>query len=189
MCKRHGGTSANHTKHALKLMAEAQLELAMEAVGTLGLPLDIGPQDALLEEVQRTAGHVAWLAERIAALTLTAVLWNTTERQPTTFAAQNDAQGPCLPSSPQAVSITESAALTVWLDLYQRERRHLVEVAHIAITCGVAERSIEVSQRQGQQIAVVVEGALADLGVESGQPAVRAAVRRHLVLVNGEVSP
>ena len=35
---------------------------------SFGLPREVDPHEALLEEVHRMAGHVAWLGELVAAL-------------------------------------------------------------------------------------------------------------------------
>ncbi len=57
-CKRHGGATKTHRKTAEKKAAE-------KAVETYGLPREIAPHDALLEEIHRTAGHVSWLELRV----------------------------------------------------------------------------------------------------------------------------
>lgn len=59
-CRKHGGNTPTHVK-------AAQREAAREAVETFGLPREIEPTDALLEEVYRTAGHVEWLAFEVRA--------------------------------------------------------------------------------------------------------------------------
>lgn len=58
-CKLHGGCAPSGRKAAQRLMAE-------EAVVEFGLLREIDPQTALLEEVHRTAGRVAWLAGVLA---------------------------------------------------------------------------------------------------------------------------
>lgn len=60
-CKLHGGATPSHVKHAKKLEAAA-------AVQTFGLPREVDPEVALLEEIHRTAGHVEWLGQKIASL-------------------------------------------------------------------------------------------------------------------------
>lgn len=60
-CKLHGGATPSHVKHARKLEASA-------AVQTFGLPREVDPEVALLEEIHRTAGHVAWLGQKVASL-------------------------------------------------------------------------------------------------------------------------
>src|SRR5689334_1075732 len=71
-CKLHGGNTPGGKKHAQK-------QIAVKAVQTLGLPVDIGPGEALLEEVQRTAGHVAWLSKQVAAMEAGELVWGMTE--------------------------------------------------------------------------------------------------------------
>lgn len=53
-CRLHAGDTPQHNKHAvmLKLMEEASF---------LGDPIDVSPDEALLQEVHRTAGHVHYL--------------------------------------------------------------------------------------------------------------------------------
>ncbi|MCP4871624.1 MAG: hypothetical protein GY898_23185 [Proteobacteria bacterium] len=57
-CKWHGGRTPSHVK-------AAQKEELEEAAQTYGLPVEIGHQEALLEEIQRTTGIVRWLEQRI----------------------------------------------------------------------------------------------------------------------------
>ena len=65
-CKLHGGRTPSHVKHAKKLEAAA-------AVQTFGLPRQVDPEVALLEEIHRTAGHVEWLGRQVASLDETEV--------------------------------------------------------------------------------------------------------------------
>src|SRR3954451_18796190 len=60
-CKYHGGASPNHQIAAEKKMAEQRMR-------TYGSPIDVEPHVALIEEVRRTAGHVAWLNEVVSDL-------------------------------------------------------------------------------------------------------------------------
>jgi len=56
-----------------------QVAEAAKAVATFGLPREVDPRDALLEEVHRTAGAVAWLHEQVQALQTADVVWGVTE--------------------------------------------------------------------------------------------------------------
>src|SRR5260221_537926 len=71
-CKLHGGSTHDHK-------AAARTEIARRAVETYGLPREVTPDVALLEEVHRTAGHVAWLAEIVAAIEEDDLVWGKTE--------------------------------------------------------------------------------------------------------------
>lgn len=48
--------------------ARVKRERAESAVETYGLPREVDPHEALLEEVHRTAGHVAWLGQVVRGL-------------------------------------------------------------------------------------------------------------------------
>ena len=65
VCRMHGGSAAQNRRAAARRVAEQQ---AAHAVQTLGLPVDISPTEALLEEVRWTAGHVQWLRARVQEL-------------------------------------------------------------------------------------------------------------------------
>src|SRR5690348_4530669 len=54
-CKLHGGSTPSHK-------AAAVVAVAARAVATFGLPREVDPRDALLEEVYRSAGAVDWLS-------------------------------------------------------------------------------------------------------------------------------
>lgn len=72
---------------------------------------------------------------------------------------------------------------SVWLELYQKERTHLVAVCATALKCGIAERQVKLSEQHGRLIAEVIRSVLDDLGV-ADHPDVGATVRRHLTLVS-----
>lgn len=61
-----------HGGRAPQVVAAAQRRLdaaaAAEAVATFGLPREVDPLQALMEEVHRTTGYVAWLESLISLL-------------------------------------------------------------------------------------------------------------------------
>src|SRR5438445_284324 len=71
-CRLHGGKTRTH-------QVAAQAEMVRQAVVTYGLPREVDPSQALLEEVHRTAGHVAWLAAKVAQLDEADLFWGVTE--------------------------------------------------------------------------------------------------------------
>lgn len=185
-CFRHGGGSPGGIKNGQRLMAEA-------AVATYGLPREVGPHQALLEEVWRTAGHVAWLEERVRALDPDSLVWGVTKQVTESSSVEvvppgeePDAEPVEVPSSETTMKSEEAAATSIWIDLYHKERRHLTEVCKTAIACGIAERQVKLAEQHGAIIARVIVGVLGDLGVRQGDPEVRVAVRKHLALVSGE---
>src|SRR5215213_3943665 len=60
-CSAHGGRSPNWDTHFEK-------ETVKERMRTYGSPIDVEPHVALIEEVRRTAGHMAWLHEVVSEL-------------------------------------------------------------------------------------------------------------------------
>lgn len=158
VCRMHGGT-APQVQAAARRRLEA--EQAAEAVVTFGLPRDVDPHVALLEEVHRTAGHVAWLASKIGDFDSDGEL-----------VQMNVGPGGALQVVP-----------SVWVELYQTERIHLARVCKAALDAGVAERQVRLAEQQGQLLAQVIQGVLQDLGV-ADHPQIGPVVRKHLELVS-----
>ncbi|GHE33317.1 hypothetical protein GCM10017673_40320 [Streptosporangium violaceochromogenes] len=164
-CKLHGGSTPNH-------VTAARLEQARRDVATYGLPREIDPAAALLEEVHRTAGHVAWLAAKVAELDEGALVWGVTEE---VDKAAGEYPG---------VDTTRAAKPSPWLELYQKERRHLVDVSSAAIRAGVDAALVRVTERQGALLAGAVARILDGLGLSPEQwarvPEVVPAVLREV---------
>lgn len=169
-CKLHGGASPQVKKKIERQQAEKALA---EAVATYGLPVDVSPTEALLDEVKWTAGHVAWLRARVQEMEAAALSWGTRSIV--------DKQGGEFPG----VDTTEAAAPPVLLDLYQRERKHLVDVCAKALQAGVEERRVRLAESQGALLADVIRRILGDLNLTAEQSAlVSEVVPRHLRAVS-----
>lgn len=172
-CKLHGGTTQTHVK-------AARTKAARIAVTTYGLPRDIDPATALLEEVHRTAGHVAWLAQKIRELDDEDLTWGVvqeTDKNATMFAGTDR---------------KSAARPTVWLELYHRERIHLVRVSKAALDAGVSERMVRLAEQQGAMLAGVIRRAmdatLDEIGTMVGAKAA-ARVRKAWPAVLSRVVP
>lgn len=150
-CKYHGGNTAAH-------VTNAQNNLARLHVASFGLPVVTTPADALLAEVYRTAGHVAYLAQVVADLEHVDLIQYTKDKG----------------------LIWEKPA--VWVEMYQAERKHLVMVCTAAIKCGIAERLVRIEESRGERLVKAFKDAMEELGVpltsEVGQ-----VVARHLRLI------
>lgn len=136
-CKLHGGNTPDHN-------TAAKMEIARRAVVTYGLPREVAPDVALLEEVHRSAGHVEWLAGVVAAMEPKDLVWGITEqvdKQATEFGG---------------VDTTHKAVPNVWLTLYQQERKHLADVCKAALAAGIAERQVKLAEQQGALMAEAV---------------------------------
>ncbi len=166
VCESHGGNSPRALAAAERRLQD---EAAEQAVQTYGLPVDVSPTEALLDEVKWTAGHVAWLRQQVQAIERDALVWGKTEEV-------DKGAGEFV-----GVDVTHAAAPNVWLDLYYKERRHLLDVCKAAIQAGVEERRVRLAEQQGQLLASVIRAILDDLGLSAEQQAkVATVVPRHL---------
>lgn len=150
-CRMHLGRSAS------SVIAE---DKARKAMATYGLPIETSPAEALLSEVHRTAGHVAWLAAKVAELEEHELTWGTTQ----------------IKTGGQDGGTTEAAEPHVWLKLYQEERKHLVRVCADAIRCGIEERRVKLAEAQGTLVAGLIRSILADLNLTAEQLALVSEV-------------
>jgi len=124
---------------------------------TYGTPIKVSPEQALLEELWRTAGHVRWLGDRVAALEATALTWGT-DRQVERWWGE-------FPGS----EVVRRAGPHVLLDLYDRERKHLVHVSTAIIGAGLAAKMVDAAQELGQAFARATDAILRDLSLSDEQ--------------------
>ena len=171
VCYWHGG-AAPQVK--VKADERAHLERARRAAETLGSPADVDPHDALLQEVHRTAGHVAWLAGIVAQLQRDELVRGITK---TVY----------LPDGSRRVEA--EAAVNIWVRLYQAERDHLRRVSVDAIRAGVEERRVELEAQTAHELAERVRMALVDLGIDPTDPRVRRVVRLRLIEGGSDAPP
>ncbi len=157
-CRKHGGASPQVLAKAKRDLERAEAE---KAVRTYGLPVDVDPADALLQEVHRTAGHVAYLGQIVGDLERGEL------RQ---WAASGEGGG--------------HWDVSVWVKLYQSERAHLVGVCRAAIAAGIAERQVQLAERQGELVGELLKVAVEAANLTPPQrEAAYAAVRGHLARV------
>lgn len=163
MCPTHGGRAPQ-----VKAAATARLAAAAAArdVTTYGARRDIDPAAALLELVSASAGHVTWLAARVAE----------TDAKALTVGVAEQRIGP---TGEKTVVIRSQP--NVWLTLYNSERRFLAEVAAAALRAGVEERAVRLAERQGRLLCEVIAAVIADLDLtEAQRDRASEAVPRHL---------
>ena len=153
-CRVHGSGSRKAKAAAARRVAEAKAAAEAEkAVTTLGLSRDVSPSEALLEEVRWTAGHVDWLRDRVREVERDELVWGKTKWKQT-----DSADGPIKET-------VEGATPSVWYDLYEKERKHLVAVCTAALRAGVEERRVRLAEAQGAQVAEVIRAILDDLSL------------------------
>lgn len=166
VCIKHGGKAGQVRTAAERRIKQAK---ALKAVAAFGLPREIDPREALLEEVYRTAGAVDWLQRQVQALQDEQVVWGVTEE-----VTKDSGEFP-------GVDVTRAAEVNVWVKLWQAERAHLVRVAKEAIAAGIEERKVRLAEQQGALLADVIRRILGDLDLTPAQQArVPEVVPRHL---------
>jgi hypothetical protein len=153
VCRRHGAGAPQVRAAERRRRSEAE-----RAAATYGLPVTVAPIDALLGELHRTAGHVAWLGQVVADL------------------------------EQVMDSTMFGLAPSAWIKLYQDERSHLTRVARDCVSAGVEERLVRVEEAKAELIAQAFRGFAVELGHDPADPAVRSAFRRHLALVRGDAT-
>lgn len=153
-CKNHGGCTPNGIKAAEK-------EAAGEALAIYGLPRAVDPHSALLEELHRTAGHVAYLAQLIRDL---------------------DGDNGLKQFQTSENGTIERAS--VWIDLYHEERKHFASVAKTCISVGIEERYVKLAEEQADLMAQFARGLLAELGIDV-TPEVEKVVKRQFTVIAG----
>lgn len=177
VCRYHGGGAPQVRAAAARRLEE---EEARRAVTTLGLPIDVSPTDALLEEVRWTAGHVQWLRARVQDLEDTVMIraqegWglDDTSGPPNAHALtwgqveHRDTTG----GENAGTTTVERAGPSIWYQLYERERKHLVAVCTAALKAGVEERRVRLAESQGELVAGAIRAILNELGLTPEQEA------------------
>lgn len=109
----------------------------------------ISPLRAVLEEINRTAGHVTWLGLKVAEAPSDEMLL--TDYRP-------------------------------WVELYTRERRHLLRAATEAVKLGFMEREVQVLESQAAFVARALERVLGRLELSAEQKALAPRLLREELL-------
>lgn len=178
VCRFHGGSAK-----AVKAAAAARVvedNIRRELV-RFGVPVDVSPTEALLEEVRWSAGHVAWLRQKVrevigdderTASGTHPLVWGTTK--------QVDKEATKHPGT----DVTEAGQVSIWWKLYSEERDRLAAISTAAIRAGVEERRVRLAEQQGDAIVDAIRAILADLGLTPQQQVlVGTVVPRHLRLL------
>lgn len=173
VCKHHGGRTPRAVAAAEVRRAERE---ALVAAETFGLPREVDPHTALLEELHRTAGAVGWLSAVVADLERHELEWTRVRSK----------------TGGEDHGTTHEARPSVYVDLWQRERKHLVEVSRACISAGIEERRVRVAEEAGRQLASVIRAVLDRLELTDAQRSLALTVvpeefRRMAEVVPGEV--
>jgi len=126
-CSFHGGNTPTLRTNAARYMGGEIIDRMTNSYG-YGGPIDLDPHEALLQEVRRAGGHVAWIADRIN-------FWQLVE-------------GQGKDQKLRALTAVEQE----WLELYHKERILLTKVAKTALDAGVAEERVRLAREQGMNL-------------------------------------
>lgn len=155
VCRHHGGNAPQvQRKAAANLAAEA----ARRAAAQLAVPIDTTPEQALIDEVKRAAGMVAFYQARVEEVDQTNredLVWGMTK---------NDMSG-------EFPGPTYEATPNTWLQLWNQERDRLVRVAAAAIKAGIEERRVKLAEQEGALVAAVIRRILDSLNLTPEQSA------------------
>jgi hypothetical protein len=140
---------------------------------TLGTPREVDPGVALLEEIHRTAGNVAWLANKIRELEDSELVWSKV------MEANEEVSGG--PGGGYTMQRSENRqTINVWYEIYERERKHLVLASAKALQVGIEQRRIQLAERGVDALETALSAALTDLGLDPQSAHVRATIGAHL---------
>lgn len=147
VCRFHGGGAVQVRRKAAARLAE---QAAAEAADRLAVMVDTTPEQALLDEVKRAAGMVAFYQARIIEIDegdRGALIWGITKEK---LGGDDEGQ-------------TSEAAPNVWLKLFNEERDRLVRVAAAAIKAGIEERRVKLAESEGVLVASVLRRILDEM--------------------------
>lgn len=155
VCHKHGGSAPQVRAKAAARIAEHQARYAAEK---LAVPIDTTPEQALIDEVKRAAGMVAFYQARIEEIDADdrdSLVWGKTKED-----MSGEFPGP-----------TYEAVPNVWLQLWNQERDRLTRVATAAIKAGIEERRVKLAEQEGALVAAVIRRILDQLGLTPEQVA------------------
>lgn len=142
VCNFHGGNAPQARAAAARKIAAMEAEREAErAVVKFGLKRDVSPSQALLDELQWTAGNVEYFRAKAQEVGDDRLVMGVTK-------VVDDAM--------RGRVQTLEARPSVWYDLWMREREHLVKVAAAAARAGVEQRRIELAESTGLLVSDVV---------------------------------
>jgi len=175
-CRKHGGTTPTGVARA----SQERTDGILSKYATLA---DVGPAEALLEDVQRGAAIVRYLSILVSHLDEGDIVWGLSEEitEPAIVNTENE-------TLTFRVTEKRKAGIHPLIDLLHKERRLLREAARDAVNAGVAERMVNLYETAGDAIMDAFERVFDSLDLTPEQRAkVPAAVVREMRMIRGEV--
>lgn len=196
-CVKHGGNTQAGIKSAMREMGSDLVTRYKSEVlrfgGNRNDPsiASLTPEQALLEEVRRSAAMVRFLEQRIALWSLTddshdaieafvnapthkpprADVPSLSERVDHMIASIEESSLPALTTVHPRSGMTSFTDAREWLYLYREERGHLARVSKMCIDAGVAQRLVTIAEEQGRTLSSAIRAVLNALNLSPQQAA------------------
>lgn len=147
----------------------------------MGKPEAKHPFVAIMDSISEVAGEVTYASLKIAEL-------DTALELPVSTLTRPLSEGKDGESTSQMVveTATRSPELNVWIRTRNDARDRLVKYSKIALTAGVDERMIKVTEAQADAIAMAVFGVLEDLGIANSTKTL-GIVRQRLTAIDSSI--
>jgi hypothetical protein len=172
-CRYHGGLIPAVTEHHQESLAEWRANRALQ---TFGVPLrGADPEQVLLDLVAEAAGNVAWLGNQVMELAEKPVdddkslaLWSRSTSGGD-YSKGKHLFGPKIDVDKDGTEHVVGEEERAMVKLYGQWSDRLAKYAKAAIDAGIERRRVEMAERHGEQIVVVVNNVLIQLGISGDQ--------------------
>lgn len=160
-CSWHAGNMKPAKVTAARERAYEQVENMRDSMRFYGVAIEIGFEEALLEELQRSVGIVRWIEAKLSR-------WGEPQAEGGNWKWDSSDTG--LPPLLREVHgfrnvIIADTEYGAWLRQYQLERRHLHAIAADGIKAGIAKSMVVVYQQQADTMNAIIRITLERLGV------------------------
>lgn len=184
-CAGHWGTGRGYAARRIRNLAArvAERENDMKHdfsrdLAKYGPPIVVDPGVALLGEVHRTAGHVAYLERRVRELEESELVWSKVmeSREEGQVPGGGGGGGGTI----DVLRTEHRQEINKWWQLYMSERKHLAQVSLAALKAGIEERRVRLAERGVDILEDALSNALTELGLDPSSERVRAVLGHHL---------
>lgn len=180
-CRLHGGNRPPQVLHAKRQLS---ILAAQRALAKFAQPIAVDPEQALLDLVSEAAGNVAWLGARVAELAEGVLPEGVEPGGPGATAVQADRGrwrtltgysqgaglfGPSIAIDKEGGEHIVGEEARGMVKLYGEWADRLQKYAKAALEAGIERRRVEMAEKQGETIVVVVNNVLMKVGLGTEQ--------------------